>query len=561
MQRMCSQCEASYDITVEDVAFYDAVSPVIAGKKYPIPAPEMCPNCRSVRRMVWRNERSLYNRPCALCKKTIVCMYHADLPYNVLCEQCWPSDRWDAMQFGRAYEDGTLFWEQFDALLKAVAHRGLFITGRPENSDYTNWAGPCKDCYLVFNSGLLQDCYYSKGLIESKDCMDMSTCQNCEWCYECINASNCYNATHCQNCSQCQDSTFLFNCVGCDHCIGCTNLTHASYCIFNEKVSKEEYDRQSASLLGAGSFSKHEGLRERFAELVTKAIHRERQSVNTENSTGDFLFNTKNCRLCFEVFKAEDCAYLDCSKRCKSSQDLYGYGYDSELLYQCTGVGYSFNVLFSVQCERCSDSMYCFQCTDCKNCFGCVGLRKHEYCILNKQYTKEEYEALASAIIGSMQADNSWGKFLPSSISPFGYNETVALEYFPGTKGDLVVRGWKWSEHETLSPQVAKIIEAMQLPDSIEEIPDDITEWAIRCRVTGKPFRIIRKELEFYRRMQLPIPRLHPDERHRKRLAMRNPRHLWDRSCAKCGNAIQTTYSPERPEVVYCEECYLKEVY
>ena len=30
-----------------------------------------------------------------------------------------------------------------------------------------------------------------------------------------------------------------------------------------------------------------------------------------------------------------------------------------------------------------------------------------------------------------MQKTGEWGEFFPASFSPFGYNETVAQEYFP----------------------------------------------------------------------------------------------------------------------------------
>ena len=110
-------------------------------------------------------------------------------------------------------------------------------------------------------------------------------------------------------------------------------------------------------------------------------------------------------------------------------------------------------------------------------------------------------------------------------------------------------------------PKVDKVIPAEKLPDSIDDIPDDILNWAIKCEATGRPFRIIKQELEFYRKMKLPIPHFHPDERHRRRMALRNPRKLWRRPCGKCGKEMETTYAPERPEIVYCESCYLQEVY
>ena len=214
-----------------------------------------------------------------------------------------------------------------------------------------------------------------------------------------------------------------------------------------------------------------------------------------------------------------------------------------------------------------------------RNCFGCIGLKNNdEYCILNKQYTKEEYETLVPKIIEHMMKTGEWGEFFPSSMSPFGYNETVAMEYYPisppltppyqggGEEVPPLTRGrlgggFNWSTYESPPPKVDKVIPADKLPSNIEDIPDDILNWAIECEVTKKPFRIIQQELGFYRKHHLPIPRRHPDQRHLDRMQLRNPRKLYERTCDKCHKQIQTTYAPERPEIVYCETCYNKEVY
>jgi len=72
---------------------------------------------------------------------------------------------------------------------------------------------------------------------------------------------------------------------------------------------------------------------------------------------------------------------------------------------------------------------------------------------------------------------------------------------------------------------------------------------------------LVKQELDFYRQQRLPIPRYHFEERHQQRFELRNPRKLYDRKCDKCKKDMQTTYAPDRKETVYCEECYLKEVY
>ena len=81
------------------------------------------------------------------------------------------------------------------------------------------------------------------------------------------------------------------------------------------------------------------------------------------------------------------------------------------------------------------------------------------------------------------------------------------MEYYPIERRDAINRVstdgktiFNWSNYENPKPDVAKIIPASKLPADITQIPDDILNWAIECEVTGKPFRIIKKELDFYRK-------------------------------------------------------------
>jgi len=82
-------------------------------------------------------------------------------------------------------------------------------------------------------------------------------------------------------------------------------------------------------------------------------------------------------------------------------------------------------------------------------------------------------------------------------------------------------------------PKVEKILKANEIPD-IKDVQDDILNQAIECEVTKRPFRIIKQELEFYRKNGLQLPKRHPDQRHIDRMNVRNPRKLRDRKCAKC---------------------------
>jgi hypothetical protein len=50
---------------------------------------------------------------------------------------------------------------------------------------------------------------------------------------------------------------------------------------------------------------------------------------------------------------------------------------------------------------------------------------------LNKKYSKEDYETLLPKIIDHMKKTGEWGEFFPMEISPFKYEETKAVDYFP----------------------------------------------------------------------------------------------------------------------------------
>jgi len=161
-------------------------------------------------------------------------------------------------------------------------------------------------------------------------------------------------------------------------------------------------------------------------------------------------------------------------------------------------------------------------------------------------------------IIEHMKKTGEWGEFFPISLSPFAYNETTAQDYFPLTPEKAKQIGAKWKEPEKISTISASI---SLVPDTCSEITDSILDQIYTCKTCNKNYKFINQELEFYKNWNLPAPQYCPDCRHNSRASQRNPRKIYNRDCAKCQVPIQTTYSPERPETVYCEACYLKEVY
>lgn len=151
MKQNCLQCSAPFEITQEDLTFYEKVSPEFNGKKEPIPPPTLCPECRVQRRMAFRNERNLYHRKCDLTGKQIISIYSPDKSYKVYDQAAWWSDDGDPLSFGRLFDVSRPFFEQFGELMRDVPRRSL-VYFQNENSDYTNVCSYNKDCYLLFSS-------------------------------------------------------------------------------------------------------------------------------------------------------------------------------------------------------------------------------------------------------------------------------------------------------------------------------------------------------------------------------------------------------------------------
>ncbi|PID70191.1 hypothetical protein CSB37_03380 [bacterium DOLZORAL124_38_8] len=587
IERICRKSGEKFEITKDDLEFYAKMGVITAEQlekltslpvgesasisesnilqELLIGLPTLCPDERQRRRYSWINLRNLYKRTCVVTGKELVSIFSPDIPLQVVDIEYWWSDEWDGRDFGRDFDFSKPFFEQFKALLYSSFIPPVSRNfSRDENSDYTHAACKNKNCYLIFDSGFNEDCCYSFSINNCQDCFDCFRVEKSQLCFECIDCLNCYECLFTQNSTNCSSVWFSKNCIGCENCFGCVNLRNKKYYFLNKPYTKREYEQKINEL----SLETNQGiyhLRKNFLDFVKKFPHKFIYGVQNENVLGDYLTNSKNACYCFDSRRQEDCKYIQQGwEDAKDAMDCTDIGLNAELLYECTNIGDNvYRDLFSTHCfPTIRDSHYCYFTNLSKNLFGCVGLRNAQYCILNKQYSKEEYFELREKIINHMKQTGEWGEFFPVALSPLSYNQTFAQEYYPLTKDGAEKRGYKWKE-ETINKKYETLKQSFdwnQIPDDIQEVGDNILTKVLFCERSGKPYQIQKAELKFYRKMNLPIPRLHPDERHKDRMKLRNPRKLYQRTCADCQKAIQTTFAPDRPEKILCEDCYLKVV-
>lgn len=553
--KTCIQCKSSFEVHADELEFIKNIIFTYGNKKFTPSEPEYCPDCRQQLRVIHRNEQYLYQVKSDLSDKQLISIYNPEIPHTIYSQEEWNSDQWDPMSYGRDFDFSRPFFDQFHELLIDVPRKNL-ITLNNENSPYTTGTAYCKNCYLINSSENCEDCYYGKLLQVCKSSIDCSYLYDSELCYECFNVKDsyaCFHLSYSQNCSECWFSDNLRNCK---NCFLCTNLEGKEYYFMNEPLSKEEYKKRVEEF--KGSFRNFQKAREILQTLRINSIHKYSNLVSSENCTGDFIQNSRNCLDSYDLISSQDSRYLTVGVEAKDCYDCSNMYMKPELSYQVMGTISTFNVAYSTYIFHSQNILYSDQIYSCSDLFGCSSLTRKKYCVFNKQYSKEDYEDLVPRIIEHMNKTGEWGQFFPPSLSPHAYNESLASEYYPLTSDEVGKRGWRWYQdgqfHDYKGPQ-------HEFTDNINDASEDIVKKILKCEKSGKFYKIIPQELKFYKNFGIPIPRLCPDERHKERMSLRNPRHLWARNCMQCGKGIQSTYAPDRPEKIYCEECFLKNIY
>ena len=106
------------------------------------------------------------------------------------------------------------------------------------------------------------------------------------------------------------------------------------------------------------------------------------------------------------------------------------------------------------------------------------------------------------------------------------------------------------------------IISGDDLPDTIDQVGDEIVKQRILCPETKLSYNITQQELAFYREHNIPLPRRHFDWRTLDRFKPFSLMVIPQKgNCYYCKKGIEHYYSPElRFQKIACLECYQREV-
>lgn len=583
----CQNCKKDFTIESEDFNFYEKIQ---------VPPPTWCPECRLVRRLAYRESRPLYKDICKKCGSDVVSIFAKNLDIKAYCSHCWWGDGWDGLDYGKDYDFSKSFFEQYHDLQKNVPREA---TGgkNSENCKYSNGDVRCKNCTLTFDCVESINCYNSQVAVFSKDSIDVDSVMNADHAYENLGSNSIYNTKFVYFSDECLDSSFLYNCIGCSNCFGCVNLRNKKYCIWNKQYTKDQYEKE----VKKWNLGSHEIIlksKNKFLKLYNKTPRRFALIKNSIDSTGEDIQNSKKCKNCFFTRNGvENCKNIfACGLLLKDSMDATFGGDRSEIFYETSGGMGSQNCFFTRAPNSSHHIEYSDRPINCSYCFGCVNLKNKQYCILNKQFSKEEYFIILGKIKKQMvelpYTDKKgrvykYGEFYPTELSIWGYNETWGHKYFPLTKEQALEQGYNWQANPERDYKIT--FHSKDLPDNIKDIKDSILKDVIECEHNNKNcnqqctevFRILPNELNFYRQMNLALPRLCSVCSHYERLKFINPLKLRHRKCMcngiesnnkeykntikhfhgdkPCENEFKTAISEDRKEIVYCKECYQAE--
>lgn len=562
--RNCQNCKEDFNIEQEDFDFYSKIK---------VPPPTFCPECRLQRRLVWMKGLELFKRKCDLCGEMKISMYHPDAPYTVYCAKCWWSDKWDFNEYAVEYDSSKSFLAQWNELLHKVPLLGISIDSfSSESSPFTNHVSNAKNCHMIYYCNNIEDSANDYLMTRVKNAYSSGGIMDVENCYDCSHLYKSYNIVGSTgNNRSCNDCFFIRDCEGCHDCFGAVNLRNGAYVFMGEQLTKEDYFKKIKEI-NLGSYEQYVYWKAKAIEFFKNNYPKPAWETLSQNVSGSYVFHSKNCHDCYDVTDSEDSRFLMLIKngKVKDCYDYTDWGENSERIYEGVTVGGGVNNIFFTH-----ESGYNIHNVEYSkltgwgsaNCFGCIGVKKGEYYVLNKKYSKEEYEKLRAQIISDMNSNPyistvghiyKYGEFFPPEFSPHFYNDTFASRFFHLSKNEVTEKGLKWFDGEKREYTIS--MESADIPDNIKYVSDSILNEVLQCNNCVRGYKIIPQELQFLQKHNLPLPRQCPFCRIWEKVdTWIENMTLHERTCDKCKVNFKTHYDENRAPRVLCKECYRKE--
>lgn len=390
-------------------------------------------------------------------------------------------------------------------------------TRASENCDYGDITTVSKDCYMCFNSGNCRNAYYCEDSRALTDCTDCAFCENCELVYESVDCDSCYDCNFCQDCHNSRNCQFSYDLRRCQDCVGCVGLRDKQFYIFNEQYNEENY-RQALQKLDISDPKILQKIDSKLEELKRKTPRMFVHQFDTTNCTGDYIYHSKNCHMCFDTRHTEDSGYIIQANLDMGTKDCYDCGpipTGMDISYDVAYSHFLFNCKYIYWCGNLKDCEYCTNCFESEHLFGCNYLqhKRDGFYILNQKVDEEYYWKTVSEI-----------------------------------KKELKKQGI-YTLYDLLHKDLGK---------NEKSFPDD--QLSRNCTVCSENFELTKNEIEFYKKHEITFPIYCPFCRAGQRIRHRNERKMHKRICDSCKKSLISTYEPDSKFTVYCLKCYWKHI-
>ncbi len=434
---------------------------------------------------------------------------------QVISIDAFNSSRDRLIEKSNNYNLDESFLKNFQNLFQNIQLPALFHYWITSNCDFSEVAFASQNCYL--SNIIIKDCeniFYS-----------FMTRMNCHNIYNSFYTEN--NSTNIYNCrgtinsykifysSFIKDSTNIYfssNLTWCQECLFCDDLQNVKYYIRNKALKKEEYVEEKRKILSEKSnfewWYEKQNKTGKSYNNTNVSWNYILESENVEN--GYYTTNTKNSR---NILFAGSPAW------CENFYDAWpaGGNWWTDFYAVAGAWDWSQNLYCCAQIWSSSNMFYCYYMEGCSYCLGCIGLTNKSYCILNKQYSKADWEIVSSQIFESMEQDWTLWEFFPWEINPYYLNDTVAGILWDFSKQEAQKKGYMWRDEEIKVdiPEWVEIIKVSELDDF--EWFNTSWEWKINPEIlekvivdkSGNYYKIVQMEYDFLIKHWLPLPRLH----------------------------------------------------
>ena len=550
----------------EDFPLYDLEKKIL--KRHWFKDTEICAFCNF--RMQWGyfNDKNLYHRKDDFSGENIISIHHPEFPWKVMEVKKYIKKISDDLWLEYWLDIWENIIEDYKKLNMWFPRASRLVYPWVENSEYSSHIWWWKNLYLTYCAFMdVEDIYYSLRVIWT--CQDVYNSYNivdtCSNIYSSAVISKSYDIFYSYNVVNSQNIWFWKDMNNCQDCIFSCNEVNSRYKVFNTQYTKEEYEKIKLDIMTRIKDPKQfDFLVKKYEDFLEENYIGQGVNINRcEQVTWEATFDSKNTINSFGCNAMEDCINVwnwwdnadDHNKNIINSSE---FGTDCENVIWSYSFGCGiYNVFFSSTIQSNSKNIYyCDDIETCEEMMFCIGLKKKKYCILNKQYTKDQYFELKEKIIKNLQEKWLWWEAITWDISDFAYNDSMAYDYFQIHKviyanwreqiinknvngvvtvlsddfiSDAILDLWwnekiniKWrtKDVEVNVPKWMISIHANDLP-KIDKVDKSILEKAIICEETGRPFRIVKRELEFLKKKWLPLPRIHHSRRIEKLLSIR----------------------------------------